>query len=144
MPNGTSSTHPTNQKAPQQPGPPADEPKPQKAQQAQQEGAKPFKFDFKPDQEAQQAAPQTNGVQQKPEAPASAENGDGWNDEQQQLLVKALKAIGKEVPDRCCSDSILCFQSQSLSCLHAQLLTLAGKPLPCPGCHLVCVQQQNA
>lgn len=126
MPNGTGSTHPTNQKAPQQPGPPADEPKPQKAQQAQQEGAKPVKTDIKPDREAQQAAPQTNGVQQKSEAPAGAENGDGWNDEQQQLLVKALKAISKEVPDRCCSECDLCFQRHPFYCVHFHLLGPVG------------------
>ena len=116
MPNGTSSTQPTNQKAPQQPGPPTDEPKPQKAQQAQQNGtkiqkaqqaqqddAKPFKFDFKPEQQAQQAqqaAPQSNGVHPKPEAADSAASGDSWSEEQQQMLVKALKAIGKDVKDR--------------------------------------------
>lgn len=105
MPNGNSSTQPTNQKVPQQPGPPTDEPKPQKGQQAQKDGAKPFKFEFKPEQQAQQAqqaAPQANGSHAKPEAAVSGDSGEGWSDEHQQMLVKALKAIGKEVPDRYC------------------------------------------
>ena len=121
-PNGKSSTQPTNQKAPQQPSPPTDEPKPQKAQQAQQNGtktqkaqqaqqddAKPFKFDFKPEQQPQQAqpaAPQSNGVHPKPEAADSAASSDGWSEEQQQMLVKALKAIGKDVKDRYCMASV--------------------------------------
>lgn len=100
--NGASLRHPTNQKAPQQPAPLADEPKPQKPQQAQQD--KSFKFEFKvePAQQAQQAAaPEVNGVQAKPEVQAADENGDGWSEDQQQRLVQALKQIGKDVKDRC-------------------------------------------
>lgn len=103
MPNGTSSTDPSNQQVPQQPGPPTDEPKPQKPQQAQQDSAKPFKFDFNPAQQPQQAQqdPQANGTHAKPDTPATG-GDDVWTDEQQQMLVKALKAIGKDVKDRYC------------------------------------------
>lgn len=94
-------TDPSKQKAPQQPGPQPDEPKPQKQTPA---APQPTPTAKSTDSKAAKVPLQAhaNGGPPEPapaaaDVPATAE----WTDESQQMLVKALKEIGKEVPDRC-------------------------------------------
>lgn len=98
--NGTA-TDPSKQKAPQQPGPQPDEPKPQKQSPAVSQPPSSAKS---LDSKAAKVPLQTHANGGPPESapaaadvPATAE----WTDESQQMLVKALKEIGKEIPDRC-------------------------------------------
>ena len=94
-------TDPSKQKAPQQPGPQPDEPKPQKQSPAAPQPPMSAKSsDSKAAKVPLQA--HANGGPPEPapaaaDVPATAE----WTDESQQMLVKALKEIGKEIPDRC-------------------------------------------
>ena len=97
-------TDPSKQKAPQQPGPQPDEPKPQKqspaptpSPSAKTTGSKSIKVPLQAHANGglPEAAPAV--VDSAAAAvPMTAE----WTDESQQLLVKALKDLGKEVPDR--------------------------------------------
>ena len=98
--NGTA-TDPSKQKAPQQPGPQPDEPKPQKQSPAVPQPSPSAKsLDSKAAKVPLQAHANGGPPEAAPAAadvPATAE----WTDESQQMLVKALKEIGKEIPDRC-------------------------------------------
>lgn len=98
-------TDPSKQKAPQQPGPQPDEPKPQKqspapapSPSAKTTGSKSAKVPLQAHANGGplEAAPAAMDTAAAAEVPMTAE----WTDESQQLLVKALKDIGKEVPDR--------------------------------------------
>ncbi|DBA66447.1 hypothetical protein WJX79_001146 [Trebouxia sp. C0005] len=91
--NGTT-TDPSKQKAPQQPGPPPEEPKPQKQQ-------KPTTTPPSPTSEV--VPPHANGGSPAAAAPAAdtaAADPAVWTEEQQASLVRALKEISKDVPDR--------------------------------------------
>ena len=89
--NGSSTTDPSKQKAPQQPGPQPQEPKPQKEQ-------KPSTPSPNPPPPTPETAPQAHANGGLPAA-APADPAE-WTEEQQAMLVKALKEIGKEVLDR--------------------------------------------
>ena len=94
--NGTT-TDPTKQKAPQQPGPPPEEPKPQKQQ-------KPTTAPHSPTPEVVPPQAHANGgppaAAAAPAADTAAADPAVWTEEQQACLVRALKEISKEVPDR--------------------------------------------
>lgn len=93
-------TNPSKQKAPQQPGPQPDEPKPQKQTPA---ASQPTPSAKSTDSKAAKIPLQAHANGGPPEpAPAAAEVPPTaeWTDESQQMLVRALKEIGKEIPDR--------------------------------------------
>jgi len=114
-------TNPSKQKAPQQPGPPPEEPKPQKQQ-------KPTTAPPSPTPEVVPPQAHANGG---PPAAAAADTAAAdpavWTEEQQACLVRALKEISKEVPDRSAA---------------TRLITLAVAPAK-PLC-ILCSKQHTA
>ena len=93
--NGTT-TDPSKQKAPQQPGPPPEEPKPQKQQKPPTTPPSPTP-DVVPPQAHANGGPPAAAA---PAADTAAADPAVWTEEQQACLVRALKEISKEVPDR--------------------------------------------
>ena len=94
--NGTT-TDPSKQKAPQQPGPPPEEPKPQKQQKPTTAPPSPTPEVVPPQAHANGGPPAAAAA---PAADTAAADPAVWTEEQQACLVRALKEISKEVPDR--------------------------------------------
>ena len=113
--NGTT-TDPTKQKAPQQPGPPPEEPKPQKQQ-------KPTTTPTTPPSPTPEVVPpqaHANGGPPSAAAPAAdaaAADPAVWTEEQQACLVRALKEISKEVPDRSATSRLVTTAVLAPQCL---------------------------
>ena len=127
--NGTA-TDPSKQKAPQQPGPQPDEPKPQKQSPvAPQPPPSAKALDSKAAKVPLQAHANGGPPEAVPAAadvPATAE----WTDESQQMLVKALKEIGKEIPDRCVPVQLQHHICAIAACLFALIHACSPASLP--------------
>ena len=90
--NGTA-TDPSKQKAPQQPVAPPKQTKPQKQQSKHTEP--PYRPQASPEAQA-------NG---SPSDGAAGSDAADWSDDQQSLLIKALKEISKDESDRCAAET---------------------------------------
>ena len=101
--NGSTTTDPSKQKAPQQPGPPPQEPKPQKQQKPTKTPSTPLtptpEVDL-PQAHANGGPPAAAAAAAPAASAAAAVDPAVWTEEQQAMLVRALKEIGKEGPDR--------------------------------------------